>query len=88
MTTCAQAGCPPIPAKATTCHCGACHRTFGTLTLFDAHQEWSEGWADLTCMDPEGLGMVQDHRGTWQTPQGLQRRQQDRLRLVTRGRGR
>jgi hypothetical protein len=84
--SCAQNGCPRILPGATSCHCHACHQTFGTLTLFDAHQDWSAGWAALSCRSPQDLGLVQDHNGTWQTPQGLQRRQQDRLRLVQRGR--
>jgi hypothetical protein len=85
--TCAEAGCPTILPFATACHCHVCHQTFGTLSLFDAHQDWAEGWAALSCRRAQDLGLVQDHNGTWQTPQGLQRRQQDRLRLVSRGRG-
>lgn len=88
VTSCSQVGCPPLPSRATACHCHGCHQTFGTLTLFDAHQDWAEGWAALTCRSPGELGLVLDHHGTWQTPQGLHRRQQDRLRLVQRGRPR
>jgi len=88
MPSCTEAGCPRLPAAATACHCHVCHQTFGTLTLFDSHQVWEAGWAALSCRRPLSLGLVLDHNGTWQTPQGLQRRQQDRLRLVARGRHR
>ena len=89
MASCAGAGCPRLLPQSTACHCHVCHQTFGTLTLFDAHQDWAEGWASLSCRrGGQDLGLVLDHNGTWQTPQGLQRRQQDRLRLVSRGRHR
>jgi hypothetical protein len=88
MASCADEGCPRVPTAATSCHCHNCHQTFGALSLFDAHQDWAEGWVSLTCRAAPDLGFVQDHNGTWQTPQGLQRRQQDRLRLVSRGRSR
>jgi hypothetical protein len=88
MPSCDEAGCARMPYASTACHCHTCHQTFGTLSLFDAHQDWAAGWASLSCRPPVALGLVQDHNGTWQTPQGLQRRQQDRLRLVARGRHR
>ena len=53
-----------------TCECGACGQTFGTLELFDAHQRWDRtGEWTLTCVLPPGL--VQDRRGTWRTPVSL-----------------
>lgn len=33
---CTARRCPE--ARGSECHCAACHLTFGTLTLFDAHQ--------------------------------------------------
>jgi hypothetical protein len=84
---CAQAGCPPIPPyPAVVFHCAACHQTFGTEEMFIVHQDWSEQWDLLTCRPAQGLGLVADHHGTWQTPEGLQRRQQDAERLAERRR--
>jgi hypothetical protein len=82
--TCAEAGCPTIPPFATSCHCHGCHQTFGTLTLFDAHQNWAAGWASLSCRSPQDLGLVADHNGTWHTPEGLRARTQRGIRLNER----
>lgn len=69
--------------------CGKCHETFGTLGLFDRHQDckyWREGalkWlASVSCIRPEALGMVRDAKGWWQTPQGLISRSQRATRLA------
>jgi hypothetical protein len=65
------------------CECAACGRVFGTLELFDAHQRWDRsGTWKLTCVLPPGL--VQDSRGTWQTPEGLAMRVQAAARLAAR----
>jgi hypothetical protein len=88
MGTCAEAGCPTVQPFATACHCHACHVTFGTLTLFDAHQDWTAGWASLSCRSPLTLGLVADHNGTWQTPEGLRARTQAGVRLNERWRSR
>lgn len=34
-------------------HCGACHRTFGTVQHFDAHR--SQRGSRGECLDPAGL---------------------------------
>jgi hypothetical protein len=60
--------------------CGACRETFGTLEQFDAHQHWSEDWSSLTCVIPPRL--VRDHRGVWQTPEGLAERAARAARLA------
>lgn len=60
-------------------HCGACHVTFGTLGLFDAHRV---GHVDnRQCLSPyndlpadAGPGLVPDAYGVWQTPEGLEAR--------------
>jgi hypothetical protein len=86
MASCAQEGCPPIAPFATICHCHTCHQSFGTLTLFDAHQDWAAGWASLSCRSPQDLSLVRDHNGTWQTPEGLRARSQRAVRLNQRWR--
>jgi hypothetical protein len=64
-------------------HCPACHATFTCLTLFDKHQivRYDRRPA-VRCRPPEALGLVQDGRGTWGTPEGLARRQQTREQLA------
>lgn len=42
-------------------HCGACHRTFGSVTAFDEHRRGG------TCLDPADAGMV-DRDGVWRRP--------------------
>ena len=41
-------------------HCGVCHRTFGSLTGFDAHRK------DGSCRVPKGY--AEDGRGYWVLP--------------------
>ena len=41
-------------------HCGVCHRTFGSLTGFDAHRK------DGACRVPKGY--AEDGRGYWVLP--------------------
>lgn len=63
------------------CECGSCGRVFGTMELFDAHQHWDRaGEWTLTCVLPPGL--VQDARGTWQTPEGFAKRAADAARFA------
>jgi hypothetical protein len=65
--------------------CSLCGHTFGTLALFDAHQQRPQGWAGpVQCTAPEAMGLVPDDTGTWQTPEGLQRHAADRARLAER----
>jgi hypothetical protein len=46
------------------CHCGLCHQTFGTLTLFDGHQDRDYSQPPvrplIICRDP-ALMRVDDH---------------------------
>jgi hypothetical protein len=83
---CVLAECPPILPGSTACHCAACHQTYGTLTLFDAHQDRSAGWGTTACRLAVDLGLVQDHKGTWQTPEGLIFRARKRESLAERRR--
>jgi hypothetical protein len=67
--------------------CGSCGQCFGSLRLFDAHQDVDyRRTPPVRCRDPrelrvnaesipvaEGDPLVQDDRGTWQTPAGLAR---------------
>jgi hypothetical protein len=68
------------------CHCGACHRTFTGLTLFEAHQDRRYGEnPPIVCRDPASQGLAQDDRGSWGTAEGLKARDFLRERLA-RGR--
>jgi hypothetical protein len=52
------------------CHCARCHQTFGTLEVFDLHQDVSYKRSPMVvCNAPEGLGLVRDTWGTWRTPE-------------------
>lgn len=63
--------------------CAPCGENFGTLTLFDRHQDVDYGRVrPVVCIRPEALGMVRDARGTWQTPEGLLARSQRATRLA------
>jgi hypothetical protein len=63
--------------------CAACGEQFGALAQFDAHQDVDyERDRAVICRPPAGLGLVQDDRGVWQTPEGLARREMDRARLA------
>lgn len=56
--------------------CAPCANEFGTLTLFDQHQEKDYSRRPVVaCKDPASIGLVQDHRGVWQTPEGLASRE-------------
>lgn len=69
---CATKGCPPLREGSRVCHCAACHETFGTLTLFDAHHDvdYNRDPAVL-CREPGVLGMVQAENLIWWTPEAL-----------------
>jgi hypothetical protein len=65
------------------CHCAACHQTFTGLGLFDAHQDVDyTRRPSVTCKPAQALGLVQDGRGTWGTPEGLKARQLSATRLA------
>jgi hypothetical protein len=65
------------------CHCAACHQTFTGLGLFDAHQhvDYTRQPA-VTCEPAVRLGLVQDGRGTWGTPEGVKARQRSATALA------
>lgn len=46
-------GCPATWTGLSRCHCAACHRTFGSVGLFDRHR--SQAGDRGTCLDPAGL---------------------------------
>lgn len=48
-----------------TSHCGDCHVTYATLTLFDKHRK------DGVCFGPTP-DLVCDVEGVWWTPEGLE----------------
>jgi hypothetical protein len=62
--------------------CSPCGETFGTLTLFDGHQDVDRKRRPVVrCADPRDLGLVQDGHGVWQTPEGLAARERATERL-------
>ena len=64
-------------------HCAVCHHTFGGLTLFDAHQDVDYTRKPvIVCRDPASLGLAQNDRGLWSTPEGLKSRERSRTRLA------
>jgi len=66
------------------CGCVLCGQTFTGLTLFDAHQDVDYNREPvIICRDPTGLGLAQDARGTWGTPEGLAYRESLTTRLAT-----
>jgi hypothetical protein len=77
---CANRGCQePTGAQ---CHCAACHQTFGTLGLFEAHQgDGRAGPPWVPCSTPEALGLLLDGKGIWQTEEGLISRARASVRL-------
>jgi hypothetical protein len=65
------------------CSCVLCGHTFTGLTLFDAHQDVDYGREPvIVCRDPTGLGLAQDARGTWGTPEGIASRDFHATRLA------
>lgn len=62
--------CKPLRGKA--CHCAKCHATFGTLKLFDKHQDVEYGRTPtIVCRKPEEIGLILDTWGTWRTRENL-----------------
>lgn len=69
---CHARGCPPLKENSRVCHCAGCHRTFSSLTLFDSHQDWSQGWSSgVACKAPGELGLVRAANGVWWIPESL-----------------
>lgn len=61
--------------------CASCGHQFAALAQFDAHQDIDyDRDPVLICHWPTDLGLVQDDRGVWQTPEGLVRREANRVR--------
>jgi len=61
------------------CQCVLCGATFTGLTLFDAHQDVNyKRKPPIICLAPRALGLAQDARGTWGTPEGLRARERSR----------
>ena len=60
----------------TSCHCGACHRTFTGLRAFDMHRAGSHAKGTRHCVDPAAVGLVPANKpwpgwslaGTWRGP--------------------
>lgn len=50
MKTFTCGGCDTVWHRIDTAHCGACHRTFSSVTWFDAHR--SQDGEHGTCLDP------------------------------------
>lgn len=48
-------------------HCGACHRTFGSVSDFDRHRV-DGGHGEGRCTHPAGLGLT-EHLGLWASPE-------------------
>ena len=46
----------------TACHCNGCHRTFSSLSGFDAHRR------NLKCVDPATVGLEKNAKGWWRHP--------------------
>ena len=77
MATCCET------VRGSECHCAACHQTFTGLGLFDAHQHVDyDKRPAVTCTPPVALGLVEDARGTWGTPEGLKARESHRAKLA------
>jgi hypothetical protein len=85
-------GCAPRPPRplARGAHgCGRCGIVFGTMASFGAHQDTDyDRLPAVTCQEPAAMGLVADHNGTWQTPEGLASREQKRQMLAGLARGR
>jgi hypothetical protein len=65
------------------CACVLCGATFTGLTLFDAHQDVDYTRQQvIICRDPAALGLAQDARGTWGTPEGLRARERSATLLA------
>lgn len=63
--------------------CGACHEVFRGLEQFDRHQARNYGAKPpIKCALPATLGLVQNARGTWCTPEGLKAAENSRSRLA------
>jgi hypothetical protein len=75
--------CCALPPGSVNCHCGRCHVTFATLESFDDHLVRPRRSPEITgCRTPASLGLIEDDRGTWRTPEGLDRRNADKARLL------
>jgi len=55
------------PPSASHAHCGACHRTFASVSDFDRHRV-DGGHGEGRCTHPGGLGLT-EHNGLWASPE-------------------
>jgi hypothetical protein len=64
-------------------HCGRCHVTFAALSSFDAHLIRAAASRAVTgCRVPGDMGLVQDDKGVWRTPEGLVQRDRRSVMLA------
>lgn len=77
--------CCELPTNSNFNHCGACHQTFASLSLFDDHQTVNyQGKPAVHCKSPVRMRLV-DRGGVWYTPEGA-KRAETRATLVARAR--
>jgi hypothetical protein len=55
-------GCTAVWAGDDRAHCGRCHVTYDSITLYDAHR------AGGSCVRPQVLGLVPTKNGIWRQP--------------------
>jgi hypothetical protein len=55
-------GCTAEWAGEDRAHCGRCHVTYDSITLFDAHR------SDGVCLRPQVLGLAPTKNGIWTAP--------------------
>lgn len=65
------------------CHCAGCHQSFTCMALFDLHQDVDYSRDEpVICGLPQALGLVQDARHVWGTPEGLRARERHTTTLA------
>ena len=55
-------GCTAVWAGEDRAHCGRCHVTYDSITLFAAHRPRG------TCIPPQALGLASTKNGIWRQP--------------------
>jgi hypothetical protein len=65
------------------CSCVLCGATFTGMGLFDAHQDVNyKRQPVIICRPPQALGLAQNARGTWGTPEALAARARSATRFA------